>query len=159
MQPLTSEQRLALVALVGLMAAVALARREPTTIVQPPQEQAVQVATAQGDALRDERRLDPNLASVAELVLLPGVGPSLAKRIVEARERHGRFRSSADLRRVKGVGEKTLQKFVHFLRFDSEGVEHTAQSDLAFKGGSDLGAGLHDHPGPQIEPDGQSARP
>jgi competence protein ComEA len=40
---------------------------------------------------------------------LPGVGRILAGRIVEARERQP-FRSADDLRRVSGIGAKTLDK-------------------------------------------------
>ena len=40
---------------------------------------------------------------------LPGIGPTLAKRIVETREAEP-FRSVEDLRRVRGIGVKTLEK-------------------------------------------------
>jgi len=38
------------------------------------------------------------------------VGPVLAERILEDRKRNGPFRSVEDLRRVKGIGEKTLER-------------------------------------------------
>lgn len=144
---LTAQQRLALVALAALMAAVALARREPT---KPPQvvlapaasdEPKLQEST-QGNALRDGQSLNPNHASAEELTLLPGIGPSLALRIVESRNQNGLFRTPADLRRVKGVGEKTLGKFKEFLRFDSEPVEHTTQSELALERAREVGRRL-----------------
>ncbi len=141
------------------MAAAALARREPTRIAHAPVTPHLQPSTAQGDALRDDRRLDPNLASASELVLLPGVGPSLAQRIVDSRAQHGAFRTPADLRRVKGVGEKTLKKFVQFLRFDSEHIEHTAQSDLRLEGRPQLAPGLHEQSGPQVQAHRQRAGP
>src|SRR5690606_27336625 len=47
--------------------------------------------------------IDPNTASAAELTRLPGVGPSLARAIVEERER-APFRSVGDLTRVRGIG-------------------------------------------------------
>lgn len=53
--------------------------------------------------------IDLNAASEAELRQLPGVGPTLAARIVAAR-REKRFASLDDLRRVKGIGAKTLEK-------------------------------------------------
>ncbi len=49
-----------------------------------------------------------NTASVAELCLLPGIGPKLAARIVTYREKHGRFERMEDLVRVSGIGEKKL---------------------------------------------------
>ena len=54
--------------------------------------------------------LDVNLASAAELERLPGVGPALAARIVEARTRDGPFGSVDDLLRVRGVGGATLER-------------------------------------------------
>jgi len=58
----------------------------------------------------DSMPLDVNLASAAELERLPGVGPALAARIVEARTRDGPFGSVDDLLRVRGVGGATLER-------------------------------------------------
>ncbi|MHC4447235.1 MAG: ComEA family DNA-binding protein [Planctomycetota bacterium] len=49
-------------------------------------------------------RIDVNEATVAELTLLPGVGPTLARRIVEDRAARGPFGSVDDLARVPGIG-------------------------------------------------------
>lgn len=54
--------------------------------------------------------VDVNLASSAELALLPEVGPALASRIEEARAKLGGFASLDDLRRVKGIGPATLRQ-------------------------------------------------
>jgi len=56
----------------------------------------------------DPRPLDLNRATVAELARLPGVGPGLAQRIFDERERRGRFDSPEALRQVVGVGPKKL---------------------------------------------------
>ncbi len=50
--------------------------------------------------------LDLNTASVAELEDLPGIGPSLAERILARRNEAGPFRSVEQLREVTGIGEK-----------------------------------------------------
>lgn len=60
-------------------------------------------------ALALGRRLDLNTATPEELALLPGVGPSLARRIVEAREDSGGFTSWDDVDAVPGVGAAKLQ--------------------------------------------------
>jgi competence protein ComEA len=49
-----------------------------------------------------------NTATVAQLQELPGVGPVLAQRIVDYRDRHGGFRSVDELREVTGIGEATF---------------------------------------------------
>ena len=60
-----------------------------------------------------------NSAPVEELERLDLVGPKLAQRIVEERARNGPFRSEQDLvRRVKGVGQKIVEKNRHLMRFD-----------------------------------------
>jgi competence ComEA-like helix-hairpin-helix protein len=56
----------------------------------------------------DPRPLDLNRAGVDEIARLPGVGPSLARRIVEERERVGRFDSPDGLRGILGLGPKKL---------------------------------------------------
>jgi competence protein ComEA len=54
--------------------------------------------------------IDLNRAERAELLQLPGVGPSLAGRIEEYRREHGGFRSVEELRQVHGVGTATLAR-------------------------------------------------
>jgi len=50
--------------------------------------------------------IDPNTATVDEIMLLPGVGEVLAERIVEGRP----YKSVEDLRRVPGIGEKVFAR-------------------------------------------------
>lgn len=54
-------------------------------------------------------KLDLNSASEEELARLPGVGRSLARRLVEAREAQGRFSSWAEVDAVPGVGGAKLE--------------------------------------------------
>lgn len=54
--------------------------------------------------------VDLNRAGPAELDRLPGIGPVLAARIVEHRRRHGRFGSVEELRAVRGVGPRMLER-------------------------------------------------
>ena len=56
----------------------------------------------------DPRPLDLNAASTEQIARLPGVGASLARRIVEERDRRGRFESAEALRGVVGLGPKKL---------------------------------------------------
>jgi len=60
--------------------------------------------------------LDPNKADWPELVQLPGIGPTLAKRIVESRQTDGPFLDHDDLQRVRGIGPKTLDGIRPYLR-------------------------------------------
>jgi competence protein ComEA len=53
-------------------------------------------------------RIDVNLAAPAELVAVPGIGPSHAEAIVLHRVRHGLFRTVDDLAAVDGIGPGLL---------------------------------------------------
>ena len=56
-----------------------------------------------------EYKIDINRAPWPEFALLPDVGETLARRIVESREQDGLFLDHEDLRRVKGIGPRTLE--------------------------------------------------
>lgn len=67
-------------------------------------------------------KLDPNEATAQALEGLPRIGPTLARRIVDARA-DGRFRSAEDLRdRVRGIGPATLARIAPYLQFDDQGL-------------------------------------
>lgn len=51
-------------------------------------------------------KVDINTANAQELATLPGIGPSIAQRIVDHRQAQGPFKSIEDLKSVKGIGEK-----------------------------------------------------
>jgi competence protein ComEA len=55
-------------------------------------------------------KVNINTATVDQLAALPGVGPKLAGRIVEYRQKSGSFRSTQELMNVKGIGEKNFAK-------------------------------------------------
>ncbi|WP_201260872.1 ComEA family DNA-binding protein [Embleya scabrispora] len=50
--------------------------------------------------------LDLNTATAAQLEQLPGVGPVLARQIIEKRTQLGRFAAVDQLRQVRGIGDR-----------------------------------------------------
>ncbi|MBS3990529.1 MAG: helix-hairpin-helix domain-containing protein [Erysipelothrix sp.] len=56
-----------------------------------------------------------NTATLEELVSLNGVGEVTAKRILDYRTTFGYFRKLEDLMQIKGIKEKTFDKFKHQL--------------------------------------------
>ena len=62
-----------------------------------------------------EYRIDINTATWVEWTQLQGIGETLAERIVENRRTDGPFETIDDLRRVKGIGPKTLEKIRRYL--------------------------------------------
>lgn len=60
--------------------------------------------------------VDVNTAEWPELAQLPGIGETLARRIVETRQSGGPFRDFEDLRgRVRGIGPTTLERIRPYL--------------------------------------------
>ncbi|MGH2404175.1 MAG: helix-hairpin-helix domain-containing protein [bacterium] len=76
-------------------------------------------AASGGDA---RPMVNVNTATAADLEHLPGIGPVLARRIVEHREAKGLFRRLDDLLEVKGIGPKMLRRIQPWLRLD-DGTE------------------------------------
>ena len=51
-----------------------------------------------------------NKATVEELIKVRGIGPVMAKRIIEHRDKNGTFKSIDDLAKVQGIGGNKLQR-------------------------------------------------
>jgi len=60
-------------------------------------------------------KVNLNTANAEQLTVLPGVGPKLAARIVEHRQKSGSFKTVQELLNVKGIGEKNFAKLQSFL--------------------------------------------
>ncbi len=58
----------------------------------------------------EDDRVPINTADEKALEALPGIGPVMAKRIVDYRNQHGAFQDAADLKRVRGIGDATYEK-------------------------------------------------
>ena len=67
------------------------------------------IAFAQGKKKPPTKPIDLNAATIKELEELPGVGPVTAQRIIEARQKSGRFRRVEDLLAIRGISTKRLE--------------------------------------------------
>ena len=78
---------------------------EPRTLPDGPAD-----AAAEPSDSADGAPIDLNTADAAELEELPGVGPAIAQRILEHREKNGPFTSVDGLLEVSGIGPATLEE-------------------------------------------------
>jgi competence protein ComEA len=89
-----------------LMAAIAaLALSAPMASAQskaPAPKQAASATTA--------APVNLNTATAEQLATIPGVGPKMAERIIDYRQKNGGFKKVEDLMNVSGVGEKSFLK-------------------------------------------------
>ncbi|MCA9230838.1 MAG: helix-hairpin-helix domain-containing protein [Planctomycetales bacterium] len=65
--------------------------------------------------LQARYQVDINKAEWPEIIQLPGLGKTLAQRILNDRELNGEFRELEDLQRVSGIGPRTLERIRPFL--------------------------------------------
>jgi competence protein ComEA len=54
-------------------------------------------------------KININKASIDDLTSLSKIGPKIAERIVQFREKHGEFSAIEDIMKVKGIGQKTFE--------------------------------------------------
>lgn len=54
--------------------------------------------------------LNLNTATQADLEKLPGVGPAMAKQILDYRQKNNGFKKVEELMNIKGIGEKSFLK-------------------------------------------------
>ena len=68
------------------------------------------IITKKPETISIPNKININTADKNELTKITGIGPSKAEKIIEFREKNGRFEKKKDLLQVKGIGEKTLEK-------------------------------------------------
>lgn len=96
----------------------------PFLFVQEPSPIVILTDGGSGIGQTDPAALvNINQASEQELEELQGIGPVLAKRIVEYRQANGRFEHLEDLKNVAGIGDKTFEKFRHQITLNSMDTE------------------------------------
>jgi len=81
------------------------------TLAAPVQTQTAGAATPAPDAVK---MINLNTATAAELETLPGIGPAMAARILEYREKTGPFKRIEEIMNIQGIGERV------FLRLRSQ---------------------------------------
>ncbi len=115
-------------ALMARQEAELMKRYHPQSAPESERPSMLAVAAAGGDTLpvspytsevgsetevqpvQDSGKININAATRDQLESLPGIGPVYAERIVKYRQTVGKFKSVDDLVKIKGIGEKRLEK-------------------------------------------------
>ncbi len=79
---------------------------------------AVSILVPNSDAGEEEKKeeaklegvVNINTATSEQLQLLPGIGEKKAERIIKYRKKKGDFKAIEDIKNVKGIGDKLLEK-------------------------------------------------
>lgn len=98
-----------------LRPAVTTARIAPTVQTMPeslPTEPPEPETTADPEPAYP---LDINTASARDLAFLPGIGETIAQRIVDYREANGDFAALTDLLQVEGIGQTRLEQMLPYI--------------------------------------------
>jgi competence ComEA-like helix-hairpin-helix protein len=78
-------------------------------------------------APRLEGTVNLNTATKEQLMLLPGVGPATADKVLAYRKQR-QFHRPAHIMRIKGIGKKTFAKLRPYLAVEGETTLHAAGS-------------------------------
>lgn len=100
---------------IGAISALALLMLAHVNSISLTELTSISAAHAE-DTPANEEQVDINTATEEQLKTLKGIGKTLAKRIVDDRKANGPFKSVEDLRRVRGIGKRTLEKNIHRLK-------------------------------------------
>lgn len=69
-----------------------------------------QSSNTQKDSKTISGLININTANQSALESLPKIGPTIAQRIIEYRNTNGAFKNTADIKNVKGIGDKTFEQ-------------------------------------------------
>jgi competence protein ComEA len=97
---------------------VAMSARPLTQGVQAQDPQAQDPQTPTQTSAKPGSKgnvLNLNTATASDLEELPGIGASIAARIVEYRQKNGGFKKLEDLMNVRGIGEKSFLKLKPYI--------------------------------------------
>lgn len=107
-------------AFLGALAWLTL-RGEPNAVTVGRYTVSTERSMPSEEAVRAQEPVNVNTATAEELEQLPGIGPALAKAIVDYRTEHGPFQSAEELTKVSGIGAAKLDGIRNEITLGQEG--------------------------------------
>lgn len=62
-----------------------------------------------------QKPINIKTASISQLTQIPGIGPAIAQRIIQYRIENKNFTDLADIKKIKGIGDKKFKKIEKFI--------------------------------------------
>ncbi|TES91324.1 MAG: helix-hairpin-helix domain-containing protein [Candidatus Cloacimonadota bacterium] len=78
-----------------------------------PEQEETRTLTKKKEPLKG--KININSAGFNELQRIPGIGPAYSKKIIEYRKKHKGFKNIAEIKRIKGIGEKKFEKMKNYI--------------------------------------------
>jgi len=86
-------------------------------LIERLEEIELSYAVKRSKGIPPNGKLNPNIANQEQLETIPGIGPSYAQKIIDARATQP-FETPNDLLRISGIGPRTLEKIQPYLIFE-----------------------------------------
>ena len=102
-------------ALTGYLAGHRITNKDTIVSVEKLPPKDTKLESTGPSAITADGKIDINIASVGQLLVLPNIGETLAKRIVDYRNQNGPFATVDDLLLVKGIGQKRLEQLRDYI--------------------------------------------
>ena len=87
-------------------------------LINCAQNDSVQLTAVHGSSSISENAININTATAEELEKLPRVGEETARKIIEFREKYGKFRRTEDLIMVHGMSDKKFRALRNLVKVE-----------------------------------------